>query len=289
MNKPSILHIGGSIERALKGDYHIDVKTVLNQAWQLTLSSRVAINLGLAFVLILGMTVSYVVSSYFGGVEEVFNNPEASMLLNIVATLVIWPFLAGVEMMGVFHAINMKTQPQLIFAFLKRGSWVALCALLTSLFISIGFQLFILPGIFLAVVLSLTIPLIVEKKMTPMRAIILSIQTLRFKFFQILALYAILLGVFVLLMMPALMLVQYDLMVVGVVFFLFGFSYLAPMFYNVKGILYRDIFGLDIADSGNRDKDNNEDDSNDDNGESEGNNTNTKSDNGSASDDIFTA
>ena len=248
MDKPSILHIGGSIERALKGDYLINVKSILTEAWQQTLLSRISINIGLAFVLSLGMLVSYLTSNYFGGIEVIFQDQEAAMIVNIVVTIVIWPFLAGVEMMGVFHAIKMKTKPLMIFSFLKRGSWVALCALLTSLFVSIGFQLFVIPGIFLGVLLSLTVPLVIEKKMTPMRAIILSLQTLRFKFFPILALYAILLAALFVLMIPIVAFMQYELTVIGVVLFIFGFSFLAPMFYNVKGILYREIFGLDIVD-----------------------------------------
>lgn len=245
--KKSVLHIGGSVERALKGDYHIDIKAILNEAWQQTLRARVSINLGLGFALLLGMLVSFVTSNYLGGIEAVLKDPQASMILNVVVTVVIWPFVAGVEMMGVLHAIGMKTQTKLIFSFLKRGSWVALCALLTSLVISIGFQLLILPGVFLAVVLSLTIPLVVEKKMTPMKAIMLSVQALRFKWFQIFALYSVLFIGLILLILPIALLAESELVPIAIMFFLIGLSFLAPLYYNVKGVLYREIFGVMLA------------------------------------------
>lgn len=245
--KISVVQVGGSIEQAVKGEYAIDSKKVLSQAWQQTLKARVSINLGLGFSLILGMLVSYIASSYLGGIEAVLQDPKASMILNILVTVVIWPFMAGVEMMGVLHAVGLKTKPSMIFSFLKRGSWVAICALLTSSLISVGLQLLIIPGIFLAVVLSLTIPLVVEKQLSPVKAIVISVQALRFKWFQLMTLYLVLIMCFLALLFPIALLVESSLAPVGIVIFLFGMTYLAPWYYNVKGILYRDIFGIQIA------------------------------------------
>ena len=245
--KITIVQVGGSIERALKGDYKIDVKAILTESWQQTLRSRLAINLGLLFSLVLGMLVSFVASSYLGGIENVLVDPQAGMLLNVVVTVVIWPFMAGVEMMGVQHAVGMKTHAKMIFSFLTRASWVVLCALLTSVLISVGFQLFIVPGIFLAVTLSLTVPLVIEKKMMPMKAIILSIKALRFKFFSLLTLYALLLLLLVVLLLPFIFLLESSVAPLGIVIFLIGISFLAPLFYNAKGIIYREVFGISIA------------------------------------------
>lgn len=245
--KITIVQVGGSVERALKGDYQIDVKAILTESWQQTLKSRLSINLGLLFSLLLGMLVSFVASSYLGGIENVLADPQAGMLLNVVVTVAIWPFMAGVEMMGVQHAVGMKTNAKMTFAFLNRASWVVLCSLFTSVLISIGFQLFVLPGIFLAVTLSLTVPLVIEKKMMPMKAIILSIQALRFKFFPLLSLYSILLASLIVMMLPFLLLLDSSIAPLGIVIFLIGISFLAPLFYNVKGIVYREIFGIGIA------------------------------------------
>ena len=247
--KITIVQVGGSIERALKGDYQIDVKAILTESWQQTLRSRLAINLGLLFSLVLGMLVSFVASSYLGGIENVLADPQAGMLLNVVVTVAIWPFMAGVEMMGVQHAVGMKTHAKMIFTFLNRASWVVLSALLTSVLISIGFQLFIAPGIFLAVTLSLTVPLVIEKKMMPMKAIVLSIKALRFKFFPLLTLYSLLLSSLVVLLLPFIFLLESSIAPLGIVIFLIGISFLAPLFYNAKGIIYREVFGIGIATS----------------------------------------
>ena len=251
--KITIIQVGGNIESALKGDYQIDVKAILTESWQQTLKSRSAINIGLLFSLLLGMLVSFVVSHYLGGIEVVLADPEASMLLNVIVTVAVWPFIGGVEMMGVMHAVGMKTDIKMTFSFLKRASWVVICALFTGVLVSLGFQLFILPGIFLAVTLSLTIPLVIEKKMTPMKAIILSIQTLRFKFLSLFSLYFMLLMSLMVLFVPIALLFESSFAPLGIMIFLIGISFLAPLFYNVKGILYREIFGISLASNNHTD------------------------------------
>ncbi|KGJ97939.1 hypothetical protein [Colwellia psychrerythraea] len=247
--KNIISSIGGSVERAVKGEYSIDVKAVLTEAWQHTLQSRMSINLGLFFVLIFGMIVSLITSSFFGGIELVIKEAQnagspALQLINVIVTIAVWPFIAGIEMMGVFHAINKPTQSKMVFSFLNRGSWVALCALLTSVLISIGFQLFIIPGLLLAVLLSLTIPLVVEKKFTPVQAIVLSVKALRFKVLPLLAIYSVLFMSLISLIIPIVLLMESSLAPVAIMVFLFGLSYLIPWYYNVKGVLYREIFGV---------------------------------------------
>jgi len=247
--KNIIVSIGGSVERAVKGEYSIDVKAVLSEAWQHTLQSRMSINLGLIFVMLFGMIVSFIASSFFGGIEVVVadaqaGKSEALQMINVIVTISVYPFIAGIEMMGVFHAINKPTKSKMLLSFLHRGSWVALCALLTSLLISIGFELLIIPGVLLAVLLSLTLPLVVEKKMTPMQAIVLSVKALRFKIGALLMIYVVLFMSFISLLIPIALLINSSLAPLAVMVFLFGFTYLAPWYYNVKGVLYREIFGI---------------------------------------------
>ena len=245
-DKNEMVSIGGSVERALKGDYVIDVKAILAEAWQQTLKTRMSINISLLFVFLLGMSAFYFTSSFVGGAESVFADQKLFMLLNIIVTVVIFPFIAGIEMMGLAHAIGKVTQVKMFFSYLHRGSWVVLCALMTSIFTNIGLQLFIIPGVFLMVVLSPTILLVVDKNYSPWQAIVLSVQALRFKFFQLLNIYMRLFLLFVLLILPFALLIETSASPIGIMIFLFGFSFLAPLYYNVKGIIYREIFGVQV-------------------------------------------
>jgi hypothetical protein len=251
VEKQSYIQIGGNVERALKGDYIIDIKAILQEAWQKTLQNRVSINGGLAFVMVVGMLTSFFLISHFGGFESVYQQPQLLMMIQVVVTIITWPFLAGVEMMGVLHAVNAKTHVSLIFAFLKRASWVILCALLTSTLINIGLQLFVVPGLFLAVVFSLAIPLVIEKKLSPLKAIVLSIQALRFQWFRIFALYFVLTVLVIFSLIPFVLLADSAFAMLGLVIFMLALTYIAPLFYNTKGILYREIFGVTVQHNAN--------------------------------------
>lgn len=246
MDEKKVVQIGGSIETSLQGQYSIDVPSVLKEAWQLTLRSRISINLGLLFTLVLGIVVSFFISNTMGGIEQVIKDPQATTLLNIAVTMIIYPFLVGVEMMGIFHAVGIKTKSKMIFSFLRRGSWVAVCALLTSIFVTLGMQLLYLPGIYLAVALSLALPLVVEKRLSPIKAIMISVQVTRFQWIKLFTIYTLLIVALFLSLLPLVILAKTQLSIVGVMFFLFALTFIAQLFYNVKGILYREIFGMQI-------------------------------------------
>lgn len=244
--KHESINVGGNIESAQQGQYSIDIKTVLQEAWAITKISRLSIVVGSIACTLLAMFVVVFSSQYLGGVEAALADMKAQYIINIIVTLVISPFIAGVEMMGVSHAVGIKTKPKMIFSFLNKGAIIAICALLSSTLSSLGFNLLILPGIFLLVTLSLTTPLVVEKNIMPIKAIIICVKALRFQFFKLLAIYGILSMGLLLSVFPILLLLDTGLEIVGVAFLLFSLTYLTPLFYNTKGILYRDIFGVKL-------------------------------------------
>lgn len=240
------VQVGGTIEKAEKGEYNLNINAILSEAWESTRSSRLSINIAFIFTIFLAMLLSMIAGHYMGGLENVLADERATWLLNIVITLIISPFLAGIEMMGVYHAIKLKTHSRLVFAFLSRGSFVAICALLSSSITTLGFQLLFLPGIYLMVALSLTMPLIIEKHMSPIKAMVCCLKATRFQWFKMFAIYFLVsIGLFIV-SIPLIMLDSTAYGLLGVVLFVFGFSYLVPLFYNVKGILYREIFGLTL-------------------------------------------
>lgn len=246
MDKQPEFHVGGSIESALKGQYTINVLAVLKEAWLHTTHTRKSINLSLLFIMSIGVFITLMLVEYFGGLVEVQKSDQASFIINMVISIVLSPFIAGVEMIGIFNSVGIKTQPKLMFTFLKYASYVSLCSIFTALLVTIGFQLLILPGIYLLIALTLTMPLIIEKKLSPMKAIIISLQATRFQWFQIFALHIILLVIVIIVSLPLAMIMNGNAGIIGVVLFFFSMSYIAPMYYHVKGILFREIFGIDL-------------------------------------------
>ncbi|WP_371185347.1 hypothetical protein [Thalassotalea maritima] len=242
MTDKKIIHVGSTLEKAQRGEYTINVSKVLKEGWALTKVHKMPIVSGLMLVLLIGIFVSSVIIQYMGGVEAVQNDPQAQVLANLLATIIIWPFLAGIEMMGLSHAVGIKTRTGFVFAFLKRSAFVAIAALIISSLSSLGFML-ILPGIYIAVAQSLTIPLLIEKNMSPMAAIIVAFKATRFQWLRIFQIYCVLFTLLLLALVPAFsgapIVVSVPVLVIALVF-------LGPYFYNVKGILYREIFGISM-------------------------------------------
>ncbi|WP_448565396.1 hypothetical protein [Thalassotalea ganghwensis] len=247
MDKEAVVKVGGSVEKALAGDYRINVGDVLKEAWALTKEARVSINIGLLFCLVVSGSILYFAASYFGDFKALLEDPQANLAVNVIVTLLVSPFIVAIEMMGIFHAVGVKTHPKIIFAFLKQGALVAACALLSSLIISLGLNLLIVPGVYLLVALSLTLPLIVEKRLSPFNAIVVSIKATRYQWLALFSLYGVLFFALVVAFIPMIMLANSSLQLLGGILFFLALSHLAPMFYHVKGILYREIFGMTLA------------------------------------------
>jgi hypothetical protein len=83
--------------------------------------------------------------------------------------------------------------------------------------------------------------------MMPMKAIIISVKALRFKWLPILAIYSGLFFILTLSLLPAISMMDSEMAPIGFVIFFFTLSYQIPLFYNVKGILYREIFGISVV------------------------------------------
>lgn len=240
MQKKRFVQIGSTPEKAIQGDYSINVQAILKEGWALTKTNKQPILIGLLFVLLIGVIVTLVAAQYMGGLESVMQNSQKQVILNLLATVIIWPFLAGIEMMGISHSVGIKTRSGFIFAFLKRSAFIAITALLIASLTSLGFYL-ILPGIYLAVALSLTIPLIVEKNMSPISAIILSLKATRFQWFKLFQIFAVFLILAITSFLPLISGLPAE---IAMIMFLACLFFLAPFYYNVKGILYREIFGV---------------------------------------------
>ena len=252
MSEKKYIQIGSTPEKALSGEYKIDAKAILKEGWLLTKTTKQPILSGLLLIFSFGVLITLLLSESMGGLELVREDPQSQMIINIVVTLTLSPFIAGVEMMGISHAVGLKSKTGFVFQFLKRSAFVAIAALFISSLTSLGMYL-IIPGIYLAVALSLAIPLIVEKGMSPTAAIVLSIKATRFQWLNMFKVYLALLAAAFVCILPFAIGVP---PVIALVLMMIGVAFLAPWYYNVKGILYREIFGVTMQVSpGSNDQD----------------------------------
>ncbi|OUS26363.1 hypothetical protein A9Q98_10985 [Thalassotalea sp. 42_200_T64] len=261
MKEKRFVQIGSNVEKAVQGDYSLDVPAILKEGWALTQKNKQSILSGLSFILLIGVIITLVASEYMGGIEQVMQDNQKQMLLNFLITVLLWPFIAGIEMMGISHAVGIKTRTGFVFAFLKRSAFIAMAALIITLISTliigsivsflgllkidpslINFVTVIV-GLILTIFLSASIPLIVEKNMTPILSIILSVKAIRFQWLKLLQIYSVFILLAILTLLPGLIGIP---PILSFFIFLVALFFLAPFYYNVKGILYREIFGVQM-------------------------------------------
>lgn len=229
--------IGGSLEQALESKHSFNPMQVLKEGFQLTKTSIPSL-LGAAFLALVIFTVILMLALQFVG-EGVFDveNPRTVMIILLIQIMVMPPLFAAIHVMGMRHAIGEKTQVSDLFAFIKQPFPFILIALLTQVITQLTAG--VLPGIigllvvgFISITLSMAIPLAAEYQLSPIQAIRSSFIAVIKRFGAFLNVYLVLLVLFLL------SLVTLGLALIVVV----------PFFYNVKGIMYREVFGIAGAD-----------------------------------------
>ena len=83
-------------------------------------------------------------------------------------------------------------------------------------------------SLYLSLAFSNTVLLVCEKRVRPLNALLLSLRAVNRKIFQIAIIYAVLMGLF----LAALM------------FYGVGLLFVLPFYFHVKGIIYRNMFGI---------------------------------------------
>ncbi|GAB3018148.1 hypothetical protein GCM10027098_11340 [Bowmanella dokdonensis] len=222
--------LGGSLEHALAGEYKIDLRALLKEGWALSNTNRwVMVQ---AVLLLVSLTIvgvlAYLKLAEIKGIEP--TDPQFLMLAELGWIILSAPLFTGLIMMGINNSVGGICKPEQLFHFLPRTLVLALTALMSGLLVELGMMLFILPGLYLMVATSFSLPLVVEKGLTPAKAIFVSIRVINHKWREFLLLYCLF----------------------GCLFFLsiitFGLAlfWVAPFYYAVKGLLYRDIFGITV-------------------------------------------
>ena len=219
------------IAMALSGNYQLDIRQVLEDAWKLTRTTKqpilqaLLLMFAVALIVVMATTQLMVDSSYS------LETSEGQLILNLAVSLVIAPLEAGLMVMGVKHALGHQTKVTDVFDHMAQAAVLILATLVTALLANVGLSLFILPGIFLLVAMSFTILLIADKKMAIGQAVVCSIKVVSYKWLHFFAIYL------------------FFFLLLGIVVMTFGIAliWVAPFYYNAKGVLYNQIFGSEEA------------------------------------------
>jgi uncharacterized membrane protein len=175
-------HYGGTVERTLAGRAELEVMPVMREAWQRIDGIKGIVIGGLLLVYAAVALASLVLGSIFGVENETLLGSAISQL---VVMMIVYPFVAGVFMLGLRRSVGMSVRFEDQFSYYRNLLPIVAVGALQSLVTFLGFLLLIVPGIYLMFALSLAVPLKAERDLPISECLILSVRLVNRKFFEV--------------------------------------------------------------------------------------------------------
>ncbi|TBU71942.1 hypothetical protein [Phytopseudomonas daroniae] len=221
-----------SIEQALSRGYDFSIGSLISEAWQLTKGTKGIIIGGFLVFYVAMFIASFVIGAVLG-VFTLFSDNLILIIISQVVTTILasaaaYPFMAGLNMVGIRRAAGQPFSFNEIFSHFGRTVPLLITAVVMMLLIYIGIFLLVLPGIYLAVAYMLAIPLVVERGLSPWQALETSRKAISQHWFKAFGLF-LLLG----------LIVAISAIPLGI-----GLIWSVPLFVVAMGVLYRTIFGV---------------------------------------------
>lgn len=253
-------NLGGSIERALSGDYELKAGEVFKEAWQHTIKHFLSFSPAIVILIALQLAIFYIALKLQLGnpgiILDAVTNPDAFdpsifnaiMIANFSYEVISAPIYAGISLMAMSHAAGLTTKPRHIGKGLQYTVPVILATLMSLLLQGIAGTIFPLLSLYLSLAFTNSILLICEKQIPPMQSLLLSLRAVNKKILVLVGIYLVVIAMFF----------------VGMMFYGLGLIFVLPFFFHVKGIIYRNMFGIKlkiIASDRPKDEDDNDNDS----------------------------
>jgi hypothetical protein len=220
-----------SFQNGMNGNYDFQIMEVIKEAWSMTSGMKLpaigvfliviaasgGLNLGSTFLLpMLGAEDSTIVIVGMG-------------IVQLIVQLTIYIISAGAIMAGVRRAADFSVGFGTFFSYFKFSFSIIVANILMALMILLGFLFLVIPGIYLSIAYALTIPLMLEKGMSPWQAMEASRKAITHKWFKFFGLYFVM-GFYT----------GLSAIPIGI-----GLIWTIPTFIIVIGIAYREVFGIE--------------------------------------------
>ncbi|MBS9943595.1 hypothetical protein J4H27_16695 [Vibrio alginolyticus] len=235
-------NLGGSVERALSGNYELKAGAVFNEAWRATIQYFLSFSPAIIVLLFVQLGIFYIALKLQLGdltvILDAFENPE-SFTNDIVSSIYVAnfsyevisaPIYAGISLMAMSHVAGLKTKLRHVGKGLQFTIPVILATLMSLMLQGVVGMIFPLLSLYLSLAFSHSILLICEKRVPPMQALLLSLRAINKKIFVVAGLY---LGVML-------------MFIIAAMFYGIGLIFVLPFFFHLKGILYREMFGIKL-------------------------------------------
>ena len=201
-----------------------DLGDVFKEAWQLTEGFKGTIICAGLIYLGVSHGLSLLITLIVG------NEPFALVLLaQLVVMLISYPLGVGICMLGIKRSAGMPTNVNMLFDYYPKTIQIFLLYISMMILIFLGFLVFIIPGIYLAIAYSMAMPLLIEKNLGIWQALETSRKMIHKYWFNFFGLYIVISVIFFLSALP-----------LGI-----GLIWSIPFCIVVFGIVYRSMFGVE--------------------------------------------
>lgn len=231
------MRIGGTLEQSLSQGYRLDLQGVLKEGWQQTRRTGFGLALAIAGVMAIWILLSQTLLSSHMGAE---GDMDMALVLSLLITVIMSPMTSSLDMLGLQQSVGVRARPNQVFDFfrhfLRLGSLSLLGSLITSLFgplfelVGLPVMLAFIPSALVGMGLVFTVPLVLERGLSPAQAILVSLKLFARGWPSIVLLHGVMLALFFVALIP-----------MGI-----GLIWVAPLYFNCKGILYRDLCGIAV-------------------------------------------
>lgn len=230
--------LGGDLNKSLSEGYQLDFKSLFKDAVIITRKHYFPLVTASLFTIILLVACYRLTFGAVAGLSE-----TGQMFANyIIALFVAPPLLTGLQMIGVHHAIGLKTKSVDLFNYVRIIFKLSLATLIISIINNVisvvltqtlgemGFILAIVLLLYLNMAFTFVYPLIAEKKIKPQTALQVSFKLVHKNILQFTLMFMILAALFVIALLPS-----------GLGLFIF-----IPFYFNLMGIVYRQLCGVGV-------------------------------------------
>lgn len=227
----------GSLHKAVKGEYFFTIGEILSEAWAKVDGAKLTI-VGAMFIYLViaslttGVINLFIDSQPYYDTEQTLKGFSIDMMVGWLAAPITIPLSLGLLLLGYSRANDEELRIDSIFNYYVLVWPLVFASILITIITYIGLALLILPGIYLSVAYSFTLPLMVDKGLGIWGAMEVSRQAVTKRWFSVFGVNITLVLLTVLSAIP-----------LGI-----GLIWTIPLIMIAQGVMYRKIFGWKVHD-----------------------------------------
>ncbi len=175
LTRPRSEHAGGNVDDAIDGNIDVAMLETLGEAWRDLKGFKLKCHVASLIWFVIYLLALLISVPIIFGVTAMGANQSSAVTIGYVVQFVAiastMPMMVGIMVMGIRHSQGKAISAGSVLNYFHRAPSVILWYFLVTLMITLGFLLLILPGIYLSFAYMFSLPLVVEKDMSPWRAL----------------------------------------------------------------------------------------------------------------------